>query len=344
MASSTSTKQGSPRRLAELLDEQQEPFVLELYLLERGYRIRKNLGLEGTILSTKLDYEKNLKKSISVKSSTQFSNMAKTLLSKLISRKKPSKRRDKEGVGSMGRCSSFSCSTNNTWSESDTDGEIISMPSPRMKKTAHHDESAQWRFVEENKQCSPDSVLDEIDLLQGIPLCNVRQPQEENNSAESRTGFQKKVTGDAILPGSLWELLAMFTAEKPKQQGRRKPFTEYVNSKKTLQKNRQLLFDCVREAVENGNQLKSCFRNSKERGLKIGPAEIGKVICKNSKVWGKLSVDEPNVQMIIRRDLYEAGTADEWGSFEVWKSDIVAEIGNGIVDEITDEMIRDMID
>ena len=30
----------------------------------------------------------------------------------------------------------------------------------------------QWRIVEENKQCSPVSVLEEIDLLQAIPVYN----------------------------------------------------------------------------------------------------------------------------------------------------------------------------
>ena len=33
----------------------------------------------------------------------------------------------------------------------------------------HHN---QWRIVEQNKQCNPVSVLEEIDLLQAIPVYN----------------------------------------------------------------------------------------------------------------------------------------------------------------------------
>ncbi|KAL2894940.1 Chorismate synthase [Bienertia sinuspersici] len=314
---STSTKQGSPRRLSDLLDEQQEPFVLEIYLLEKGYQIKKSLGLDSTNIgccSTKHDHY-NTNKSIP--------NMAKALLNKLVSRMKQRKRKN-EVVGSTSSrcCSSVSCLT-------------------KMSNASHHDESNQWKIIEENTQYSPDSVLEEIDLLQAIPVYNVKQSEEHNNPAESGKRFQKKVSEDAILSASLWELLVHFRSEKPKLLRRRKPFPEYMNSKKVLQKDRQLLFNCVREAVENGKQLKGSI-NNREKGLKIGPEETGKFICKKLKALGKLSADETDIQKVLRRDLFEKGVADEWSGFNVWKKEIAADIGDGIVDEITDEIVCDM--
>lgn len=145
-----STKEASLRRLGELLDEQQEPFVLEIYLLERGYGIRKSMELQGGCCSSTINknfedspMKQLLKKSwsyhiganpVSRKRALQFSSMAKTLVSKLVRRKS---RRKEEVVESAGRCSAVSDSTtlsNNTWSESDKDGEIISMSTPAKHK------------------------------------------------------------------------------------------------------------------------------------------------------------------------------------------------------------------
>lgn len=165
---STLSKQGSARRLAELLDEQQEPFVLEMYLLERGYRVRKSLELEGSKIigccsnsnhNHKNKSNKYLQKTWSFhlgmnplpkRSSEQLSNMARGLLNKLVSRKgrRRGKEKDKEGV-KAGRCSSVSCSTtlsNNTWSESDTDVEMISMTSPAKSETTHYDQVNTFSF------------------------------------------------------------------------------------------------------------------------------------------------------------------------------------------------------
>ncbi|CAO2817711.1 unnamed protein product [Amaranthus hypochondriacus] len=73
MASSSNQK---IKRLSELLNEQQEPFVLEIYLLERGCHFRKY-------------------------SSAQFSSIARNLLNKIVSKKwkkKKKRKKDKELV------------------------------------------------------------------------------------------------------------------------------------------------------------------------------------------------------------------------------------------------------
>ncbi|XP_057533290.1 uncharacterized protein LOC130811127 isoform X2 [Amaranthus tricolor] len=205
----------------------------------------------------------------------------------------------------------------------------------------------QWRIVEENKQCSPVSVLEEIDLLQAIPVYNVRQTREEITS-QSRIRFQKKVSEDAILSASLWEQLIQLKKEKSKQKQkhRRKPFPDYMNTKRALHQSRQLLFDCVRETIENQkrnrNNNNDNNKNDNSKGLMMGPEEIGKIICRNLKIWGKLSFDETNIDQVMRMELLEV-CGDEWGCFDICNKEIVREIGNGIVDEIIEEIIIDLI-
>ncbi|XP_021728457.1 uncharacterized protein LOC110695547 [Chenopodium quinoa] len=352
-----STKVEAPRRLSELLNEQQEPFVLEIYLRERGYRIRKSLELESgyTGCSTTSNYnvknsssKQNSKKSSNYhvpSKSSSISSIARSLVNKLVSKKGRRTRATKENeVEPTNKYSSNSGSTtvsNYTWFEGGTDGDTISISSPAQNETTRDDKSAsdrlmiEWRNVEDNKQCSPDSVLDELDF-EAIPVYNAKKPQERT-PVESRIRFQRNVSEDAIVSASLWELLVHFR-NKPKQQGRRKPFPEYMNSKKALQHNRQLMFDCVREAVESGKQQNN---SNRENGLKMGPEEIGKFICRNLKEWGKLSADKTNIKQILKMDLLGD---DEWGGFEVWKREIVAEIGNCIFDDITEHIISDTID
>ncbi|XP_021754719.1 uncharacterized protein LOC110720023 [Chenopodium quinoa] len=359
-----STKEEAPRRLSEFLNEQQEPFVLEIYLRERGYRIRKSLELEGGHIgccSTTSNHNlknsssnQNLKKSLNhhhvganhvPRKSSSISSIARRLVNKIVSMKgrktRTTKENEVEPANKYSSTSGLTTLSNYTWFEGDTDGDTISRSSPAKNETTRDDKSAsdrlmiEWRIVEDNKQCSPDSVLDELDF-DAIAVYNAKK-QHERTPVESRIRFQRNVSEDAIVSASLWELLVQFR-NKPKQQGSRKPFPEYMNSKKALQQNRQLMFDCVREVVENGKQQNN---GNRENGIKIGPEEIGKFICRNLKEWGKLSADETNIKQVLKMDLLGD---DEWGGSEIWKTEIVAEIGNCIIDDITEQIINDMID
>ncbi|KAK9748411.1 hypothetical protein RND81_02G055200 [Saponaria officinalis] len=366
-SSTTNNNQGSPRRLFELLEEKQEPFVLEIYLIERGCRRKRlefnqsghNIGCFSTTQNDENPSNKYLKKSSDnqpannvMKSSIQFSSIAKSLYSKIVlvngvlkskhgSKKKKKKGRWKETEGmEPRRCSTMS----KTWSETDTDRESIS--SPANYETTHNKlmgpkrVMGQWRFAEENKQFSPDSVLDEIDLLQAIPVYSVKQNQQEPPTA-SRIRLQKKLSDDSILTASLWEMLEEAENEHPKRL-RNKSFPKYMNSMKAMLQTRQLLFDCVRDAVETRNNSEKQRTIRREKGL-MGPEEIGKIMCSNLKTWSKLSANETSTKRLLKTDLLSS-SEKEWREFNEWKREIAMEIGNDVFDETMDEIVRDMVD
>ncbi|XP_074279210.1 uncharacterized protein LOC141604664 [Silene latifolia] len=304
----------SPRRLFEILEEKQEPFVLEIYLLERGC---KNL--------------KEPTKSVR-KNSGQFSSIAKNLLSKIVLVK-----------GVVKPKHSLKKKKEKSWSESDdTDGESISSSTnSRITRELIADRViSSWRFTEENKQCSPNSVLDEIDLLQGIPVFNVKQNEEELPRT-SKINFPKRMSEDSILSASSWEMLEQARKENSNKFGS-KSYTKYMNSKKALQQTRQLLFDCVREVVETENNGKKQRSISRENGL-MGPEEIGKIMCNNLKIWGQFPGKKRSAIRLVTRDLLSSGK-EEWGRFDEVKRELVKEIGDGIYEEIIDEIVRDMVD
>jgi len=153
------TKQGPPKRLSELLQEEQEPFVLEIYLLERGCR-RRSLAIEGrfgccsSTSNRNKDLSKVLKRSSSYHGSTstrsgQFANITRSLYSKIVSinhvfgLKSSNKRRrkdddDKEVSVESERFSSASssstlCNRYSTGSELERDSVV----SPAMNATDH---------------------------------------------------------------------------------------------------------------------------------------------------------------------------------------------------------------
>ncbi|KAL9244124.1 hypothetical protein vseg_017932 [Gypsophila vaccaria] len=368
--SSTRQKKGSPRRLFELLEEKQEPFVLEIYLIERGCRrdrlefvdssrigdriLGNNFGLRNfERTSGDQSPDSNVRKS-----SLRLSSIARSLYSKIVlvngvlrpklsSKKKKKKKTtrwdDKEGCAEPGRCSGASFSTSKTWSESDTDRDSVS--SSANDETAHkkmgpHRVMGPWRFAEENKQFSPDSVLDEIDLLQAIPVYNVRRKQYEPPTAP-RIRPPKKVSEDSILSATLWEMLEQTKNETANKFGS-KSFPKYMNSMKAMLQSRQLLFDCVRDAVETKNSSKNRRVISREKGL-MGSEEIGKIMSNNLKTWGKFPTIERRTKRLMKTDLLSSDES-EWREFRELKREIAMEIGNGLFDDITDEIIRDMVD
>lgn len=368
--SASVTKQGPPRRLSELLQEEQEPFVLEIYLLERGCR-RRSLEIEGrfgccsSTSNRNKDLSKVLKRSSShhgssSTSSGQFSNIGRSFYSKIVSishvfglnglnkgeKKRKRKRKyddDKEVSLGSERCSSVSsCSTLCNSCSVGSELERDSVVSPAMNATVHEPAGerlmTQWRFLEDNKQCSPVSVLDEIDFLQDIPIYN--NVTHEETVSTSRIRFQKKISQDPTLSATLLDLLVQSRRPKPE----RDTLPPQMNSKKAPLQTGQLLFDCVKEVVEMGHKEKQQISRArrKQRGLIMGPEEVGKTICSNLKVWGKLSTDDTNIAQLLRIDLL--CSTEEWGSSDVYRRDVAWDIGDGILEEITDDIVKEMID
>ncbi|XVF36455.1 hypothetical protein REPUB_Repub19eG0060100 [Reevesia pubescens] len=366
------TASNPARQLGELLQEQQEPFILEVYLSERGC-VRKNLTSGANFIGCHGNSGKFLKKfgsqNQSKKGIPHFPKLLKVVLCNKFFKIKGLRTKnsdDEDGkpsttVTEMGRnnqetaepdrFSSASCTTvYNSCSDSDIDESSMFADSSKSDFKLYNerenkvaaDTKFQWSCMEDSKQNSPQSVLEEIlSTSTSSPLDNTRRV----SSARQKSLLPKLITEDSILSTSLWNLLLKTTAaeksscaglteelQEPDRSNNSSPFSI---SKRVLQQTKQLLLDCVRELVDK--------HEKEEKGKEfLGSEEIGKLICEKIKGWGiKRCGDESNLKQLLEIDVMES--TKEWNDFESQKKNIGLVIGNAIAEEITNEVVMDMM-
>ncbi|XVE70223.1 hypothetical protein DITRI_Ditri10aG0055600 [Diplodiscus trichospermus] len=364
MATIRTTASQPARQLGELLQEQQEPFILEVHLSERGYA-GKNLTSGANFICCHGNSGKFLKKSGRLnknkKGTPHFPMLLKVVCNKLSTIKglRTKNSDDKDGKLSVtemvdrnnqetaepDRFSSASSSTvYNSCSDSDIDGPSmftdnsksnLKLYDQREKKVVA-EAKFQWNCMEDSKHHSPQSVIEEkIPTSTGSPIRNTRRVP---STRQKGLFLPNLINEDSILSASLWNLLVQTTSEKSSCAG----LTELQGpdlsnasplsvSKRVLQQTKQLLFDCVRELVDKKHE-------KKEKGKEfIGCEEIGKVIGEKIKGWGKRCGNESNIAELLKLDIMDL--TQEWNDFETQKRDI----GNAIAEEITNEVVMDMI-
>ncbi|XVE95057.1 hypothetical protein REPUB_Repub02eG0063800 [Reevesia pubescens] len=363
----TRTTESKPaRKLGELLQEQQEPFILEVYLSERGC-VKKDLTSAGNFIGCHGNSGKFFNKygsqNKSKKGIPHFPKVLEVILcNKLFTvkglRAKNSDDEDgKLGVTEMDRnnqetaepdrfSSASSTTVYNSCSDSDIDGPLSPDNSKSLKlynqkkNKAAADAKFQWSCTEDSKQYSPQSVLEEISTSTGSPLDNIKTARRVSSTRQKSFFLPKLITEDSILSASLWHLLLQTTpAEKSScaklQEPDRSNLSPFSISKRVLQQTKQLLFDCVRELADNKHE-------KEEKGKEfLGAEEIGKVICEKTKGWGKRCEDESNIMQLLELDVMDS--TQEWNDYKSQKKDIGLLIGNAIVKEITTEVVMDMI-
>lgn len=151
----------------------------------------------------------------------------------------------------------------------------------------------------------------------------------------------KKNTGGSIISASLWELLI----NSPTEKKSRVSFTQlqgiiatgsslFMRNKRLLPQRKQLLFDCVKKALETHG--KKGKRHEYTRDVSE-PEDMEKIIfeqiCSRRKQSGLF--DDVNHLM----DLDISRTLEDWSDFQQPKRKIGMEIGDAIMDEIVKEMI-----
>lgn len=321
-------------RLLEYLQEQQEPFNLEAYLLERGYKGNKTFYSEGSVgcffSKSKFLRRSARKRKKITNPANKCSEIRKVLCKKLVSIGKVIKlrrRRIGDGEFDVKSLSSGSSSTEDTSTSMDASQTHIESSHQANELVAEG--VIQWRIIEENKQCSPDSVLDEIEAS---PIQNVGSNREREHPSSSNPGLSKKPTEDSIFSATLWDLI--IRREKPSIFTSDDTSFGYISSKKALQQTRQLLFDCVREAVESrGRQRKT--------GHLMEPEKLGKIVCDKMQVWNRRSANEKKITRLLRSEFL--GFFQEWENLEGFRGDIVKEVGDQILEQIKDEMVEEVI-
>lgn len=169
---------------------------------------------------------------------------------------------------------------------------------------------------------------------------------QEDNPSKSSSTLAKKITEDSLLSASLWNLLFQSAEEKPSSAGaaeleelmRYKPTSQFFKSKKNLQQTKQLLFDCVREALDIHGKERKQQQNHKEI---MRPELLGKLICDKIKLWGIQSGDEFNITRLLNLDFKDS--AQEWNDFQPQMRDLAFEIGDAILEDIRDQIVTDMV-
>ncbi|XP_050363072.1 uncharacterized protein LOC126781977 [Argentina anserina] len=356
---STTTK---PVRLGELLQEQQEPFVLDVYLFERGY-----LGKSSSSSSSKsINSSKSLQRSCSWgqnKSKKGISSLSKILRSvynKLVSKNSGFRAKSSKGEGgkldadtkitpprdciedSDGFSSSSSRTQYESCCDSDKDDEAVATVSLQNEDQAS-------LAVEGTSQISNLSNMQEerkIAVLNGDSSKKKKQQYKQHTSIsvlENRPSHAApdKVLEDSTLSASLWELLFYPPLEKPKGISGVPKTVEPVirsnpspqKSKRMLQQTRQLLFDCVREMTESHAKKMKAQKSTNF----LGAVEVGKLISEKLLVWDRQDGDESNVDFLLDSDFLSS--AEEWNSNEQEEREICYEIGDTILEEIIEDIV-----
>ncbi|XP_021613653.1 uncharacterized protein LOC110615818 isoform X3 [Manihot esculenta] len=358
------------KKLGELLQEQQEPFVLKLFLVERGY-LRKSFNGGSSFPCCHGNSRKSLKSSfnLGLKSSKKGISHCPKILRNVYNqvmsfnqrlRIKTSNHRDENvddaenkenrGGGELERFSSASSSTVfNSCSESDAEETSTSQQKDHISFTTNTPESFRlcnlieneavtdrklpWKCIEESRQLRPVSVLEEV-----------ASHRECFNTVKEKNP-SRKVTEDSILSASLWKILFHSVTEKPTFPGiseiQELVQSQQLKSKSTLQQTRQLLFDCIREIVEK-QRRKQKEKQQQEQRKYLASEELGKLVEEKIKLWGKQSGEESTLNEQL--DLEFRDSAQEWNGYEPQRRNIGCEIGDAILEEISSEIVVEMID
>ncbi|KAF1865514.1 hypothetical protein Lal_00004890 [Lupinus albus] len=349
----------SEKRLAEFLKEQQEPFTLEVYLLERGYSKKWNP-------KSKVDSHKSIQRSVSsyshrkIKSLSPIFKVLSALGRKISCHNKSSiVNKDSKNIrehvcisNDYEACSidlkvveteRFSCSTSSTvfLSCSDIDEDETSL-------STHKDKP----------QFSPDNC-------RASTLCNIEVQSQQGNHhqicIEDRTlnhdvcGKEKrihscgvvvprKITEESLLSSALWSLLTHSAKRENYSMDLRENLgpnvSKILKSKRVLHKTKQLLFDCVREIT-----ITLPRKDYGQPGNKkfMGPEELGNIIWQRTKEWSqKGAEDETNLTHLLTLDYLNS--INEWIKFEQHVKDVSVEIADAILEYVNDEIVSDMIE
>ncbi|XAR61993.1 hypothetical protein NMG60_11016562 [Bertholletia excelsa] len=114
--------------------------------------------------------------------------------------------------------------------------------------------------------------------------------------------------------------------------------SQYLEAKRVFSQSKQLLFDCMREMMETH------VRDTKGRQLMqfLGPEELGKLLCEDMRTWSGLSGNETNTTQLLNSDF--TASVREWRDFELQVRKIGSEVGDAILEDISREIVVDMIE
>ncbi|XP_059279463.1 uncharacterized protein LOC132033496 isoform X2 [Lycium ferocissimum] len=322
--------------LGEFLQEQQEPFTLELYLLERGQFRSKHLVSDGDFRCCSINSStKFLKRSASCggekrrKVILKCSKIIKSVFNNLVAISHNQKKNlaseqhnnattkntniaDDDKFSSASSTTVFnSCSdishaeeADNSSSPQAADGNCL-----HEKQVTEDRRKLRLDFLEESKQLSPVSVLEETESSDDDSP-NVKK--QECHKAKKQEEFSTPSVSNS------WE---------------KSPESQYIKNKKAMQQSRQLLFDCVKEVVENQKRKEEFQRI-------LGAEQLWGLLLQNIMLWSQDSINETSINHLMHFDLLNS-FEESSGIEEKWEIGKV--VGDLIFVDISNEIALDML-
>ncbi|XP_057469242.1 uncharacterized protein LOC130758375 [Actinidia eriantha] len=340
-----SSKPAIAKQLGELLQEQQEPFILEIYLLERGYlkNVNPNTGSRccSSISSSFLKSSAGLGLSRRRKVIPNCSKIVKAVFNKLVSVSSNQKLKnsasgkgnfsvwDQEKAESDRFSSASSTTVFNSCSESDAeDGVSATEDSCLASKLAILNEKKRWlqRKLQWRSREEDSKELSSVSVLEDIPS-NEDSPRHDNRQRNAKTR-------DSIHAVSFSKFIFQTSVDEPKGYDHS---SQYVIDRRALQQSKQPLFDCVRELVGTGGWKNGRRQQSVEFP---GAEELVKLLYEDIRTWSKLSGNETNTTHMLNSNFM--APVGEWSDFETQTREISAEIGDAILEDISKAIVVDM--
>ncbi|KAJ6964989.1 hypothetical protein NC652_003030 [Populus alba x Populus x berolinensis] len=345
MASSTS------KQLREYLQEQQKPFVLDVYLSERQIMLNKKQKRPcgNDLNKRRIMQARKILKLLLLKFSRSGRNQSVSSCQKAQKHEPVLKTVGKpQQIGEMKwlpKVSSsvadreyFRCNVKdppcyeNHASLHPKTSQALTHSSVKQKAAAGI--NLQWIRKEENEQLSPVSVQKELPSIN--KGCHFPAKQEEEDASASSTVLSTNAEEDSLLSAFLCDLLTKSLIEKKSLAGFTElqemivpAFSQHLKNRRVLWQNRQLLFDCVNEAIE---VYRSKNRKKQYDQELIGLNELGKIICDQICSCGKQNADEQ-----INIDV--TSVVEDGSYLQQLNRRIGIEIGDAILNEIIQEVI-----
>lgn len=314
-----------PNFLAEFLQEEQEPFSLEVYLLERGCtKGAPRLSSRSHFLNS----DKILKR-YGLKNRRNLipncSNFVKAVFEQLGS------------VSINLKIKNLSNGDQVTTEENASRDKFVSKSSrivfnsspncveecrkPFFEEEVDADGKLKWRRVEDDRQqLSPVSVLEVAKSDEISPLHYKQSNIKKTTQAESSTSASPFKSQQPT----------NYSAQVLRQIPGSNPSTQHIINKRALRQTKQLLIDCAREVIEN-------YRKQEHVKKILGAEELWKLVCENVWLWSQDSIQETNIIHLLHYDFL--ASAEEWSAdFEVQKEGVWMEVGDAILEDVINEI------
>ncbi|KAL5074639.1 hypothetical protein RYX36_013623 [Vicia faba] len=324
------------KKLSEFLNEQQEPFILQLYLSERS-----NSSKTFTSISPK-NFENPSSSCFLNKKKKPLFPFCKILT--CVHKKKLPAIKNSYTTNKHNNVNVTHHEANNvddrTQIATETDRFSTASSSTVFHSCSDIDDEEERTSFSSHKYYNP--------LFSSNSVCNIgiqSQQETDNRKCHQRcikvcptyeTLNEDVCVCGVVVPEKINEesllLPAIFTSliqtAKRDQKNYTKQLRQILEHKRVLHKTKKLLFDCVRELTKNVKK-KDCKRL-------MGGEKLGKIIWKRRKEGG--GKNERNVSNLLNLEYLDS--MNEWSEFKTEMKDISIEIADAILEiVIKDEIV-----